>query len=108
MDAVVRIDADEVAIVRRVMDPAQCKAIADFGCARLLRVRDDMRGFEELRVREVADGAGDFICADDVLAKIVLVNARPGPTRCVPSFDQRRVGILDDGRPRLFDGYDEF
>lgn len=107
VDATVRVDADEIAIVSRVVDSAQRKTVADFGSARFLRIRDDVRRFEKLCVREVADGAGDFICADDVLAKIVLVDAGFGPTRRVPSFDQRRIGVLNGGRFWFFDGDDE-
>jgi len=55
--AVVRAHAEDVHVVRRVMDLAEGETVGDLGEAAFVAVLEDVRGVEEILVPEPADGA---------------------------------------------------
>ena len=75
MDAAVGVDAEEVTVVGSVVEPAQSQTIADLRDSRFPGVGDDVRGFQELRVRKIADCARDLVGAEYVFPEVVLVDA---------------------------------
>ena len=70
MDDAVGADADEVIIEGGVMDLRQSDAVADDRLAKLfITIRDDVRGIEQARFRQLGNGAAAIIGCKHPFAK---------------------------------------
>jgi len=77
LDLVLRRDAKQVAIERRVVDLAERQAVRDVGQAFLVAVWSDVGSVEELSVVEATHGAPSLIRGYDSTAEVRLVKALP-------------------------------
>jgi hypothetical protein len=87
MDLAVHIDAEDILIVRRMMNFTQGKPVGDDGDALVIAVRYDMRRIQKLRMVKPADGAPLVIrryyeIAERVLVKAVWTSLQPS-TSCL-------------------------
>ena len=94
VDAAVCVDAEEVTVIGGVVEPAQGQTIADLRDSRFPGVGDDVRGFQELRVRKIADCARDLVGTEYVLPEVVLVDSLLRPSGNVLLLDLARILVI--------------
>jgi len=94
VDTTVGVDAEEVTVVGSVVEPAQSQTIADLRDSRFPGVGDDVRGFQELRVRKIADCARDLVGTEYVLPEVVLVDSLLRPSGNVLLLDLARILVM--------------
>jgi hypothetical protein len=75
VDRQVRRDAENVRVEGRVVKLAQRKAIANGRFTLWVAVRQDVRGFEQLRVLQVADGTAPLIRLEHALPEALLMQS---------------------------------
>ena len=75
LDMEVGADAQDVPVERGMVDLAECETVGHDRLAAGMAVRQDVRGVEELRVLQSADGALGTVGYQDLLAELGLVDA---------------------------------
>jgi hypothetical protein len=76
MDSPVCIDAEDVAVEGRVVNPTKREPVGDLRESALILVRNDMRSIQERPMTEPAHTAMTVVSSDDQLAKSPLVQSR--------------------------------
>jgi len=71
----VGVDADEMAVECRVVELAECEAVRNDRLAARVPVRQDMCGFQQLLVPEVADRTALTIGGEDPLTEALLMQS---------------------------------
>ena len=69
----IRINAQQIAVVCKVMDRAQGNAVDDCGVAARISLVDDVCGFQQTRFTEATDRAAGPVGTQDGSSKAVLV-----------------------------------
>lgn len=96
VDPAIGVNPQDIAIKRRVMNPAKGEPVGDFGETELVLVWHNVGGVEELLVPKTADAATAVISSYYELAKSSLVEARFHRSHCVRPLDfelkRRRFG----------------
>jgi hypothetical protein len=75
VNAVVRADAKDVHVIRRVVDLAESKSVGDLRESALVTVLENVRRVEEILVTESADGAARAVRVNDELTESVLMQS---------------------------------
>src|SRR5947208_1013687 len=73
MDPNVRIDADYVRVVRRMVDRTEAEAVGDERLTLGMPIGEDVRGIEQLHVSEPADAALLLIGEEHHVAELLLM-----------------------------------
>ena len=81
VNRVVGPDAEDVGVERRVVKFAQRQSVGDDGLPTRMRVRQNVRGFEQLNMPQTADGAVLRASPQDRPAEGVLVEPEREPLR---------------------------
>ena len=92
LDDSIGADAEDVRVVRRVVDLAQRGPVRDHRCAERMRIRKDVGRVEELSVTESADGAGRVVRRDDAIAERGLVQPETSESRRVRATEAQALG----------------
>jgi hypothetical protein len=105
----VRADAEDVGVVRGMMNLAQSQTIGYLGNA-ALRIGGDVRSVEQFRMAQVTDGATCLVCLENPCPEYWLVKTLPGHAICVCPFGRaswRGVERRRLSRRSLFQTHDE-
>jgi hypothetical protein len=82
MNLVVGADAEDVHVVRRVVDLAESESVRNLGESALVTVLKNVRGVEEVIMSEPADRAARAVRMNDELSESVLMESTFGESYC--------------------------